>query len=77
MLTLKSFPIWAENGLNNFKLLNYKAMLLFILAVIFIIAFIAFCFGGLIQQQKEDFKIYGKAGESYESFCGRFYTRWF
>ena len=52
-------------------------MLLLSIIIIALIAMLVFVFAGLIQQQHEDYRIYGKKGETYKDFCNRYYTRWF
>ena len=52
-------------------------MLFLIIALIFILFVLIGLYAMMVYNQKKDYDMFHKRGETYEQFCNRYYTRWF
>lgn len=78
--TLKPIPIPPSRP-NDFKhiAIMFNLILMFMIFLILLLVAIVMTtatYRSVVNKQRRDWKAHGRAGETYEQFCSRYYTRY-
>lgn len=78
--TLKPIPIPPSRP-NDFKhiAIMFNLILMFMIFLILLLVAVVMTtvtYRSVVNKQKRDWRAHGRAGETYEQFCSRYYTRY-
>ena len=78
--TLKPIPIPPSRP-NDFKhiAIMFNLILMFMIFLILLLVAVVMTtatYLSIVNRQKRDWRKYGRAGETYDKFCSRYYTRY-
>ena len=78
--TLKPIPIPPSrpNDLKHIAIMFNLILMFMIFLILLLIAVVmtTATYRSVVNKQKRDWKMYGRAGETYDKFCSRYYTRY-